>query len=263
MSITRCIIVCFSPTDASRRLAEAVAQGMGLPVTEHDITLPEGRDAPAPSFDGALVILAAPVYAGRIPVTASEVFAALPGNGAPAVLLVSYGNRHYDDALLELKDLAVGAGFRPLAGGAFVAEHSLDNEEYPMAPGRPDAADLQKARDFGKQAMAALQKGPAGELSVPGNTPYRPYPTGPVPAPVCTEACLLCGTCVDVCPTGAITLDDALVTMDSPCIFCQACVKKCPHDARVADSERARATRERLKPLMSTRREPELFFPSA
>ena len=54
----------------------------------------------------------------------SAVFDCWPNSASqtPAVLVVVYGNRAYDDALLELSDIATGAGFVPLAAGAFVGE---------------------------------------------------------------------------------------------------------------------------------------------
>ena len=49
----------------------------------------------------------------------------LKGNGARAVLLVVYGNREYEDTLLELSDVMEAAGFSPVAAVAAVAEHSI------------------------------------------------------------------------------------------------------------------------------------------
>lgn len=262
--MTRCTVVCFSPTGSSRLLAEAVAQGTGLPLPHRilDLTLPDARSASILPFGRELVIFSVPVYAGRVPAVASAALAAMSGSDSPAIILVAYGNRHYDDALLELKDLVSSAGFVPVAAGAFVAEHSLHTEIRPMAPGRPDVEDLDKARRFGMQAMTTLQQGGAGGLAVPGSAPYRPYPPGKAPVPVSSDGCALCGVCVDFCPMGAISIGETLVTDQTACIFCQACVKKCPHQSRAADSEAANSVRERLRPLMAARREPELFFAS-
>lgn len=263
--MSRCTVVCFSPTGSSRLLAEAVAQGTGLPLPHRvlDLTLPDARSAPMLPFGRELVIFSVPVHAGRVPAVAAAALATVCGNDSPAILLVVYGNRHYDDALLELKDLVSSAGFVPVAAGAFVAEHSLHTEARPMAAGRPDPEDLDKARRFGMQAMTTLQQGGTGGLAVPGAVPYKAYPPGKAPTPVSADGCALCGACVDVCPMGAISIGETLVTDQTACIFCQACVKKCPYHSRAADSEAANAVRERLRPLMAARREPELFFASA
>lgn len=63
---------------------------------------------------------------------------------------VMYGNREYEDALLELNNIVVEAGFQPVAGGAFIDEHSFENDSTPIAKGRPDIKDLQKATEFGR-----------------------------------------------------------------------------------------------------------------
>ena len=40
-----------------------------------------------------------------------------------------------------LKDLAVEAGFKPIAGGAFIGEHSFADSKFPIAHRRPDQKD--------------------------------------------------------------------------------------------------------------------------
>ena len=63
------------------------------------------------------------------------------GNNTPAVAVCVYGNRDYDDALLEIKDTLNGNGFRTFAAGAFIGRHCI----FPkVAEGRPDASDLEK-----------------------------------------------------------------------------------------------------------------------
>ncbi|WP_428055973.1 hypothetical protein [Candidatus Avelusimicrobium alvi] len=88
---------------------------------------------------------AAPVYGGRIPAAAKERFLQLKGTQTPAVLLAVFGNRDYDDALLEMCDLALAGGLVPAACAAPVAEHSI---MHSVAAGRPDAADREKLAAF-------------------------------------------------------------------------------------------------------------------
>ena len=80
------------------------------------------------------------------------------GDGTPAVLVVVYGNREFEDALIELRDLMVEQGFRPVAGAAFIGEHSFSNDATPIALGRPDAEDLVKARAFGEEVRTTLDR---------------------------------------------------------------------------------------------------------
>ena len=69
----------------------------------------------------SIAIFAAPVYAGRIPAVAAERFARFKGKHTPAIIFCTYGNRAFDDALLELKELVTANGFKVISAAAFVA----------------------------------------------------------------------------------------------------------------------------------------------
>lgn len=142
-------LIFFSPTHTSARIARAIGEGIGMGRRmETDLTLDE-QTSPI-EMNGELCVIAVPVYGGRVAATALQRLQRLKGNGSPAILVVVYGNRDYEDALLELRDTAVQLGFVPLTAGAFIGEHSFSTPELPIAAGRPDADDLQQAREFGK-----------------------------------------------------------------------------------------------------------------
>lgn len=63
-------------------------------------------------------------------------------NNCTAIIVVVYGNWDYVDALIELRDIAVKMGFKPIAAAAFIGEHSFSTEDSPIAYGRPDISDL-------------------------------------------------------------------------------------------------------------------------
>ena len=261
MAATLCHIFCFSPTGGSLKIAGAIAEGTGLPRRLSDVTLPDQRAARTDFSPEALVIFAAPVYFGRVERHAVEAMAALRGQGQPAVVVANYGNRHYDDALRELRDQAVKAGFDPVAAGAFVSEHSFSTPECPMAQGRPDAQDLERAKRFGAEVMARLAGGAAGPVAVPGAFPYKDYPDVHRAPVQHEEKCTLCGLCESLCPVAAISIRDQAVNTDAQtCILCQACVKGCPEGARTDSAPGAKETREHVAPLVRERREPEVFL---
>jgi hypothetical protein len=90
--------------------------------------------------------------------------------------VVVYGNRDYEDALIELHDISITQGFVPVAAGAFIAEHSYSTTKRPIAHGRPDPDDLDRAQEFGKKVREKL-KGlrfldDIGKIKIPGNIPY-------------------------------------------------------------------------------------------
>ena len=108
-------IIYFSPTHTSAKTAYAIAEGLsGDVLLESDITY----DAPAEELeihDDELTIVAAPVYGGRVAETAMERLRAFHAHQAPVVPVVVYGNRDYEDALKELSDTLVDAGFVPVS----------------------------------------------------------------------------------------------------------------------------------------------------
>lgn len=142
MNCSHIVAVYFSPTHTSRRIAREVARGTGLDLLEEiDLTCDAGCD-PIVLPQDALILLAAPVYGGRVAPTALERLARLRGQGQAAVAVVVYGNRDYEDALLELSDRAKDWGLTPVAAGAFIGEHSYSRPSLPVAEGRPDEDDL-------------------------------------------------------------------------------------------------------------------------
>lgn len=50
---------------------------------------------------------------------------------------------------------------------------------------------------------------------------------------VLTDKCTGCGTCVDACPFGAITLENDIAVIGDKCTYCGACVEVCPVEAIV------------------------------
>ena len=252
-------IVYFSPTHTSEKIARAIGEGIGMERRiETDLTLDESTSTI--EINGSLTILAAPVYGGRVAPIALQRMKRLKGTNAPVILAVVYGNRDYEDALVELRDTAIELGFTPLSAGAFIGEHSYSTPALPVAMGRPDEADLGIARRFGKESLLKLERTtlPVPTFYIKGNVPYKPLMSGKPSAPVCTENCFGCGECVEVCPTHAIRLnaENVIETDINHCIRCCACVKACPNGARVYDNPFAAFLHENF----SARREPELFL---
>jgi len=238
MDIKTVKLIYFSPTRTTKTILEGIAQGMGTDNVEHiDLTLPD-RTIENINFSGNdFVIFGMPVYGGRIPAMAADLLEKFKGDSALAAVVVVYGNRAYGDALLELKNIAVEFGFKPVAAGAFIGEHSFSNKEFPIGAGRPDKDDISETEAFGKSILDKMQKSnnvdDMAQIDVPGNFPYKDGVT-PSKAAASTDndACTMCETCATVCPTGAITYEDEVITDNDKCILCCACVKVCPTEAR-------------------------------
>ena len=265
MIIKQVKLIYFSPTGTTRKVLESIAKGIAVEDIEHiDLTLPGGAQHTIPPFSDELVIIGAPVYGGRLPVDAISRFKQLKASKILAVIIVVYGNREFEDALLELKNLAVELGFCPIAGGAFIGEHSFATKDVPIAYGRPDDLDVQKAIDFGaeiKEKVTALQSADAQmDLEIPGRFPYESGMLALAVSPTTQgETCTVCGTCASVCPTGAILVDTSVTTKIELCIRCCACIKNCPTDSRIWEDSKIKEITAWLHENFSTRKEPSIF----
>lgn len=262
MRLTSVKLVYFSPTGSSRKIAESVAKGIGMGVEHLDLTLPSSEGMKITLQEHELAVIAVPVYGGRVPATAARRIMNLSGGGGPAVLLVVYGNRAYEDALLELKDIAEGCGLKALAAAAFIGEHSYSTERTPIAGGRPDGADLEKAEAFGAEVfrrLGAVEEAP--DLAVPGNRPYKERrASDPISPETNVHTCTLCGACARVCPAGAVTVKGSVETVKEECIRCTSCVKACPTGARTWAHPSIDKAAQWLYANFKDRKEPETFL---
>lgn len=48
---------------------------------------------------------------------------------------------------------------------------------------------------------------------------------------IITGDCILCGSCVDACPVGAIVLKENYEIDKGECVECGACMDECPMEA--------------------------------
>ena len=223
MTIEKWIIAHFSPTGGTKKVADAIAGGLHTPVVEMDLTK---ADSTVTLGENDALMAVLPVYAGRVPQISLERLSALKGNGQKAVAVVVYGNREYEDALLETKDALEAGGFFVVAAAAFIAEHSIVRS---IAAGRPNAEDEALCRQFAADVMAKADD--AAPVRVPGNTPYKELKPSAF-HPAANESCVECGTCAQQCPMGAIPLDDPSRTNNDLCINCMGCVEVCPVSSR-------------------------------
>lgn len=251
----------FSPTGGSRKVSNEVLRGMnealGLEVCSFDLSKVKGREGFSLKCEAEdVVLLAFPVYTGRMPLTLRETIDAIDGGGARLVVAATYGNRHYGDALREAFDFMSDRGFAPVAVGAFSAEHSFTAN---VAAGRPDADDLVKAHDYGRAVSEKLSGAhPADRPEVPGDFPYADY-HGVMPFhPETSEACVQCGACVDVCPMDNVDAEG--FETGSNCIQCGACIKVCPAKAKAFVDAPLLGIIGMLEGNCLARREPEFFL---
>lgn len=259
MKYRKIYTVYFSPTHTSKKVVRAIAEGYGAEVTE-EIDLTYSIPEKPVQIKEALVIIGVPVYGGRVAETAVERLRHIKGETSAVVPVVVYGNRDFEDALRELSDYMMKAGFVSVAGAAFIGEHSYSRRKMPVAAGRPDVMDKSKALAFGKRIKEKLERinrlEEAETVKLPGNFPYKEKGAATLQTPVTREElCIRCGICAKVCPTAAIE-GELPRSKAELCIKCCACVKECPVEARVFDTPYTAMLFEKF----SVRREPEIWI---
>ncbi|WP_247648326.1 EFR1 family ferrodoxin [Pseudodesulfovibrio sp. zrk46] len=255
-------LVYFSPTGTTKAVVQAIANGIDSSKVEFiDITKPEARRQELKTSENELLIIGVPVYMGRVPALLEEWFNALKADNTPAICVVVYGNRAYEDALLELKDIIKERGGLPIAGAAYIGEHSFSNSETPSI-GRPDRDDLDHAAAFGVSIRKKLHAAKEiQEVEVPGTHPYGGITElWDVDFIAVNDDCKQCGACAELCPVDAIDPQNSSVIDKDKCITCCACLKKCPQHAREMKPGPVKDAQGRINTLFVDRKAPECFL---
>ena len=249
--------IVFSPTGGTQKAADMITSAWDIPVRKVDLSDPE-TDFSAVSLEkDDIAVIAVPSFGGRVPAPAIERLEEIKGNQAMGLLVYVYGNRAYEDTLIELNDSAEKSGFRVVAGIAAIAEHSIAHQ---YATGRPDSADAEVLHGFAEKILEKINGNPEALSApqIPGNRPYKKAGSGLIPK--ANRSCTGCGLCARNCPVQAISRESPKVTDSKKCISCMRCVAKCPQSARKVNGAMVKSVGLALKKACSERKENKLFI---
>lgn len=266
MEVKSIKLVCFSPTGTTKTIIQAVARGFNHSNMELiDITCPGERERQLQTHENELLIVGVPVYMGRVPAIVSEWLQGLKAYKTPAVCIVVYGNRAYENSLLELKNILTNCGCNAVAGAAYIGEHSFSSSEIPIAEFRPDQEDLMHAELLGRSikekllTISSVDQIP--DLNIPGSYPYGGVTElWSVDFIAISNECIHCGICTQGCPVGAIDPGNIYMIDKVKCITCCACIKNCPQKARTMKPGPVKDAAVRLNKLYKERKIPVSFI---
>ncbi|WP_102266016.1 EFR1 family ferrodoxin [Massilicoli timonensis] len=245
MNIKRVCVLYFSPTGGTEKIAHLVAENLSeklnIECTFFDITQPKNRYNEYHFSEDDLVVMASPVYAGRLPnKLVPEYKAKIWGEGTPAVPICVFGNRSPDESLRELMILMEDNGFSIVGAAAFAGRHAFSDQ---IGAKRPDENDLDEIAAFTSKVVQKLTDNRKMFLKIDHSelgAYYTPLKEDGTPAKFLkarpytdADRCIHCGLCVEKCPLESIDIN----TMETVglCIKCQACVRCCPTHAKYFD----------------------------
>lgn len=245
----------FSPTGGTKKAADMFMGGWSDVIDVVDLSAPAFKASNIAIDGDDAVLIAMPDFAGRAPAVAIERLKGIQGNGASCVVMIVYGNRAFEDGLVEMADAATEAGFVVVAGIAAIAQHSIMPQ---YAKGRPNAADRQRLREFATVTKTLVAKGENAIDAIPGNRPYKKAGSTTLVPAVNNKHCTKCGMCATSCPVSAIN-PTTFKAHKKTCIECMRCIDVCPVQARTINWVMVRIASLAIKKEASVKKEAELY----
>jgi Pyruvate/2-oxoacid:ferredoxin oxidoreductase delta subunit/flavodoxin len=234
-------VLYFSPTNTTKKICKAIASGMGekYPV-DLNITFPDFRAKLTSNPNKFLdttdhLIIGAPVYSGKLPIQVIKCLKSIIGNGKKCTAVVVYGNRDYGNALYQMVKILTNNNFNVHSAGTFIGQHSY-SDIIPVAVGRPDKTDLEKAHKFGSERLKASNYLLLEDIPVQQDIFSMSENYNPIQPAFNSGKCSHCRICSKRCPLNIISHETGNwlnQVAKKQCIGCMACVSSCKDKARI------------------------------
>lgn len=247
----------FSPTGGTKKTIELLISAWECEKQYIDLSTNNDSILEISFNKNDICVVAVPSFSGRVPGFVVPKLRKLCGNGIKAILVTAYGNRAFDDTLLELKDIMDKCGFLCSCAVAAVTRHSVLPK---YGEGRPDSADIEELKQFSVMCKETIEKS-FSSVMVPGNRPYRKYVAIPI-KPKANKQCINCGICYRKCPVQAIPCDNYQICDKDKCISCLQCVAVCPKKARQINPLILKLAEIKMRKLCNERKPNKLFISS-
>lgn len=245
----------FSPTGGTKKAAILLAEKLAEKYEVIDSTNIVNRKNEIALNESDLLIIAAPVYSGKIP-QVKGLFENFKGNKTPCIVMAAYGNRHYDNALAEMQEILETRGFVCIGAIAPIIPHIYSDK---LGVNRPDNEDKNIINTFAISIKDKLKYDNIISVKVPGerNPEFlEVYPGSKIPKFFNKDKCISCEACERECPVQAI--DEKTKEIDTRiCISCMKCSKVCSVGARTFDD---RETKIYLETNYLSKRKIEYFI---
>jgi flavodoxin/ferredoxin len=238
----KCLIIYFSLTGNTKKVAHAIHNGMSQSAERCDITtLKNANISHLDDYD--LIAIGSPIWGG-VPLNVMRFIDAMPSlKGKHGMVFCTHGawpERFFPPIIEKLtKKGLIIIGTRDWYGGVY---RPALPKPY-LTDGHPDEIDLDEAEQFGRETAELSRKIYEGKTNLipalpkmkmsPANKLLRPLPK------LNSEKCRYpaCSLCMDHCPLGGIDLSVSPPVFAKGCGVCYFCEMICPEGAIEADYE--------------------------
>ncbi|MFA8342514.1 MAG: flavodoxin family protein [Rhodothermaceae bacterium] len=146
--------IFFSPTNTTKKILDGITKGISVTsVKNYNLSSEEIQSI---SINSGLSLIGIPVYNGNLHEEAVKQLNKFNAEKQLCVVVITYGDEHYENLLDELKELVKDRGFIPVAAAAFLGKAKFTDINDPVPVDVPDKADIDACLKFGHKINEKL-----------------------------------------------------------------------------------------------------------